>query len=88
MPTPLVRHNGDVSDELSGKLVRVLTTLSVAEGHLARGLLESDGIPAFLKGEGDGPYRLGPVFVYVPTEFEVQARMALDTIEGVAEQNP
>ena len=34
----------------------------------------------FAKGEGEGPYRMGPVDVLVPTEFEVQARLILDEI--------
>jgi hypothetical protein len=64
----------------SGSLVRVYTTSSLTEGYLARGRLESDGIPVMLKGEGEGPYRMGPVHLYVPEELEVQARLLLAEI--------
>ena len=65
---------------ISGDLVRVYSTTSITDGYLAKGRLEADGIPVVLKGEGEGPYRMGPVDVLVPTEFEVQARLILDEI--------
>ena len=72
-------NRGDLDPAaLSGRLVRVLTTSSVPEGLLARGILESEGIPVLTKGEGEGPYRLGPVQLWVPEELEVQALLVLD----------
>ncbi len=71
-----------MDDDLNGAIVRVFSTGSVTEGHLAKGRLESEGIPVMLKGEGEGPYRAGPVFLFVPAEFETQARLILDTIEA------
>jgi hypothetical protein len=65
-------------DDLSGRLVRVLTTVTVTEGLLARGILEAEGVPVLTKGEGEGPYRMGPVQLWVPEEFEVQARLVLE----------
>jgi hypothetical protein len=65
---------------LSGELVRVYSTTSLTDGYLARGRLEADGIPVILKGEGEGPYRMGPVHLWVPSEFEVQARLLLQEI--------
>jgi hypothetical protein len=62
---------------LSGRLVLVFTGTSIPEGLLARSILESDGIPVFVKGESEGPYRLGPVYLWVPEEFEVQAGVLL-----------
>ena len=62
----------------SFRQVLVFTTPSIPEGLLAKGLLESEGIPVWLKGESEGPYRIGPVFLWVPEEFEVQARMLLE----------
>jgi hypothetical protein len=70
---------GDAGD-LSGRLVRVLTTVTVTEGLLARGILEAEGVPVLTKGEGEGPYRMGPVQLWVPEEFEVQARLVLEGI--------
>ena len=66
--------------DLSGRLVRVLTTVTVTEGLLARGILEAEGVPVLTKGEGEGPYRMGPVQLWVPEEFEVQARLVLEAI--------
>ncbi len=58
-------------------LVLVFSTTSIPEGLLVKGLLESEGIPVQLKGESEGPYRMGPVDVWVPAAFEVQARLIL-----------
>src|ERR687888_2387538 len=62
----------------STRLVMVFGTGSIPEGLLVKGLLESEGIPVQLKGEAEGPYRMGPVSVWVPEEFEVQARLILE----------
>jgi hypothetical protein len=67
-----------------GELVRVYSTTSIAEGYLARGRLEAEGIPVVLKGEGEGPYRTGPVHLWVPEAYEVQAAMLLDEIRSGA----
>ena len=66
----------------SGSLLLVYSTPSITDGHLARGRLEAEGIPVFVKGEGDGPYRMGPVHLYVPEELEVQAMLVLDEIRS------
>ena len=60
--------------------VRVYSTLQVFEGHLTKARLEDEGIPVMLKGEGEGPYRMGPVDVFVPAEFEVAARIVIEAI--------
>lgn len=65
---------------LSGELVLVYSTPSLTDGYLARGRLEAEGIPVIVKGEGEGPYRMGPAHLYVPEELEVQARMILERI--------
>jgi len=57
--------------------VLVFSTTSIPEGLLVKGLLESEGIPVQLKGESEGPYRMGPVDVWVPAALEVQARLIL-----------
>ena len=66
----------------SGSLVLVYTTPSITDGYLARGRLEAEGIPVMVKGEGEGPYRMGPVLLYVPEEIEVQAMFILDEIRS------
>jgi hypothetical protein len=74
--------HSDVDTELSGRLVRVFSSPRIPEGLLAKGLLEANGIAVFVKGESEGPYRMGPIDLWVPEEFELQARLVL---EGAAE---
>jgi hypothetical protein len=62
---------------MTDDLVRVLSTASLPEGEVAKARLEDDGIPVLLKGEGGAPYRMGPVYLFVPASFEVQARLIL-----------
>jgi hypothetical protein len=50
------------------KLVRVYECLDPVRGLLVRGLLESEGIDVLAKGEGSGPYRMGPVILFVPED--------------------
>jgi hypothetical protein len=71
---------------MTSDLVRVLRTSSVPEGEIAKARLEDDGIPVLVKGGTEGPYRLGPVDLFVPAEFEVQARLVL--AEAVGRTNP
>jgi hypothetical protein len=47
------------------ELVRVYESADPVHGMLVQGLLESDGIEVFAKGEGTGPYRTGPVLLFV-----------------------
>jgi hypothetical protein len=65
----------------------VLTTSSVPEGEIAKARLEAEGIPVLAKGEGEGPYRVGPVHLFVPVGFEVAARLVLEAAlaEGMSE---
>ena len=42
-------------------LVRVHTSSDLLSAELMRGRLEAEGIPAEIKGEGAGPYRVGQV---------------------------
>jgi hypothetical protein len=71
-----------VERRYSGSLVLVYTTPSITDGYLARGRLEAEGIPVMVKGEGEGPYRMGPVILYVPEEIVVQAMFILDEIRS------
>ena len=68
-----------------GRLVQVFASASIPEGLLAKGFLESEGIPVFVKGEGEGPYRMGPVYLWVPEEVEVQARLLLAEVRARAD---
>ena len=68
------------------ELVRVYATPSAIEGELVKGRLEAEGIPVLLKGEGEGPYRMGPAEVYVPSSFEPQARLVLESIDDAVDE--
>jgi hypothetical protein len=50
------------------ELVRIYETMDPVHGLLVRGLLEADGIEVLTKGEGSGPYRMGPVILFVPAD--------------------
>ncbi|HSD67090.1 MAG TPA: DUF2007 domain-containing protein [Vicinamibacteria bacterium] len=52
---------------------------SVPEAEIQRARLEAEGIPVMMKGEAEGPYRMGPVHLWVPAALEGQARLILDT---------
>jgi hypothetical protein len=60
-------------DDGSVKLVRVYETVDPVRGLLVRGLLEAEGIDVLAKGEGAGPYRMGPVILFVPDEVSDRA---------------
>jgi hypothetical protein len=70
-------QDGAVAED---ELVRVFSTPSIPEGEIARARLEDEGIPVLVKGEGGGPYRVGPVMLFVPAHLEVQAHLILETI--------
>ncbi|MGE5227897.1 MAG: hypothetical protein ACM3OO_13570 [Planctomycetaceae bacterium] len=67
-----------------GGLVRIWAGGDAFEGELLRGRLEVEGIEALLKGEGEGPYRAGPVYLFVPAEDETKARAGLDAVASGA----
>lgn len=62
---------------MSTPLVLVFTTSSLPEGEIVRAMLQDEGIPVLMNG-ADSPYRMGPVHLFVPGEFEVQARLVID----------
>ena len=71
-------HNGCV-DPTFGDFVEVYTTASVTDGYLTKGLLEAKGIRVLMKGNAEGPYRMGPVYLLVPAEDRERAKMVLET---------
>lgn len=74
---------------MSDDLVRVLSTASLPEGEIVKARLEDEGIPVLVKGEGGGPYRIGPVDLFVPAAFEAQARLVLSqSFEDVELEDP
>ena len=69
----------------SDEPVQIYATASVTDGYLVKGRLEAEGIPVLMKGEGEGPYRVGPAYLWVPGSLEVQARMILESLGTTAE---
>jgi hypothetical protein len=60
--------------------VRVYASGDSFAGELMKGRLETEGIPVMIKGEAEGPYRMGPVYLWVPESFEAQARAVIDAV--------
>jgi hypothetical protein len=69
---------------MTGRAVRVYASGDPFAGELMKGRLEAEGIQVMLKGEGEGPYRTGAVYLWVPQEFETQARTVIDAVESGA----
>lgn len=65
-------------------IVRVFASGDHVAGEMMRGRLEAEGITAMLKGEGEGPYRAGPVYVWVAAADEAAARAIVDAVESGA----
>jgi hypothetical protein len=66
-------------------LVRVHVGTSIMEGEIVKARLEAEGVPAMLRGEGTGPYRMGAVEVWVPASMQMHARIVLDEARPVPE---
>jgi hypothetical protein len=64
-------------EDMAEPLVRVFIAASPLEGQIVKGRLEVEGIPVLIKGEGEGPYRMGPVELYVAANLEPHARFVL-----------
>jgi hypothetical protein len=65
-------------------LVRVYASADTVEGELRRGFLEAEGVPVIMKGGTESPYRLGPVYLFVPESYEMKARVLLDAVASGA----
>jgi hypothetical protein len=64
------------------RLVMLYAASNAVEGELLRGRLEAEGIPVLAKGEADGPYRVGPLYLWVSEEHEIQARLVLAEVDS------
>jgi hypothetical protein len=64
------------------RFVLAFTAATIPEAVAVRGLLESEGITVEVKGEIDGPYRFGPVYLFVPDAFELQARLLVEELNA------
>jgi putative signal transducing protein len=69
---------------MSDAPVRVYVSGNPVDGLLTKGHLESEGINVLLKGEGEGPYRAGPVYLWVSPGDEARALEIIRAIESGA----
>ena len=69
---------------MDDRLARVFASPDPVAGEMMRGRLEAEGITAMVKGDGDGPYRAGPVYVWVPAEDEAAARAVVEAVSSGA----
>ena len=58
--------------------VLVFTAPTAPEGYAVKGLLESEGISVLVKGEAEGPYRFGPLDLWVREQEAEHARRLID----------
>lgn len=68
-------------DDGSVKLIRVFESLDPIRGMLVRGLLEAEGLEVLAKGEGLGPYRTGPIILFVTEDASERARELIAAAE-------
>jgi hypothetical protein len=69
-----------VTSDDPAELVRLYSTASIMDGYIVKGRLEAEGIPVLLKGDAEGPYRMGPVHLFVARADETRARELLDSV--------
>src|SRR5512141_1903908 len=75
--TPPSWEHGGMDD-----LVRVYASGDTFAAELMRGRLESEDIPVLVKGEGEGPYRMGPCYLWVSAEDATRARVIVEAVES------
>lgn len=63
------------------KLIRVFESRDPIRGMLVRGLLEAEGLEVLAKGEGLGPYRTGPIILFVTEDASERARELIAAAE-------
>jgi hypothetical protein len=64
--------------------VQVYASADAVDVQLMRGRLETEGISCMVKGEPEGPYRVGPAYLWVPAEDEASARAIIDAVRSGA----
>lgn len=69
---------------MSDAPVRVYVSGNAFDGLLTKGHLEAEGIKVLMKGEGEGPYRAGAVYLWVMPAEEGHALEIIRAIESGA----
>jgi hypothetical protein len=65
-------------------LVRIYATGDHVQGELMKARLEAEEVEVLLKGGGEGPYRVGPTYLFVRAEDEARAKAVVDAMESGA----
>ncbi len=65
-------------------LVRVYASGDTFAAELMRARLQAEDIAVLAKGEGEGPYRVGPVYLFVPEPDAIRAKALVDAVESGA----
>jgi hypothetical protein len=64
--------------------IRVYASGDAVKGELMRGRLEAEGITVMVKGEAEGPYRMGNIQLWVAPEDEARAEAVIEAVESGA----
>ena len=64
------------------EVVQVYASGDTFAAELMRGRLEAEDIPVLVKGEGEGPYRMGPLYLWVSAEDATRARVIVEAVES------
>ena len=64
------------------ELVQVYACGDTFAAELMRGRLEAEDIPVLVKGEGEGPYRMGPLYLWVSAQDATRARVIVEAVES------
>lgn len=65
-------------------LVQVYASGNAIDVQLMRGRLETEGIPCMVKGEPEGPYRVGPAYLLVAPEHQAAASAIIEAVRSGA----
>jgi hypothetical protein len=83
-PQPPARDAAASEPGAEERQVLVFTAPTASEGLAVKALLESEGIVVFVKGEWQGPYRFGPMDLWVRETEAQAARSAIDSARSSA----
>ena len=65
---------------MSDHVVSIYASTDAFGATLMKGRLESEGISVMMKGENEGPYRMGSASLWVMGEDELRARAIVDAV--------
>jgi hypothetical protein len=65
-------------------LVRIYASADAMDARMMRGRLETEGVSVMVKGETEGPYRMGAAYLWVPAEQADAAREIVDAVRSGA----